>query len=376
MPSLAELRNVYWDRKSVRLVNGAEMELSADDWLPAAIPAASPTAARAMRVDFPSGETMRIRPASANDYPALPRELRLAVVLDRSRSMAAYAEEVEQTFAHLVNITPDIDVYLTASPLRGEPASRVRLQELDTSNIVYYGGQNAAELFAQFNELHTQQAYSAILILTDGTGYKLDGDEIAVSIPDAPVWMVHLGGDLPLGYDDATLQAIQASGGGVSGGIAQALERLAVALNSDAKSDVLDGYVWEQIDSDVPAVENEASLNSDDPFVAFAARRLILAEMYRQRDALDKLENLDHLHALAKAHSIVTPYSSMIVLVNTQQERLLDELEQDADRFLREHEDVGDTAANLDVTGVPEPEEWLLMALAAGLLAWYTLRKR
>ena len=48
-----------------------------------------------------------------------------------------------------------------------------------------------------------------------------------------------------------------------------------------------------------------------------------------------------------------------------------------ADRFQREVEDVGETAPDpVNVTGVPEPEEWLLLALAAALLAWYAYTRR
>jgi hypothetical protein len=70
---------------------------------------------------------------------------------------------------------------------------------------------------------------------------------------------------------------------------------------------------------------------------------------------------------------IVTPYSSMIVLVNERQEKLLDEMEERGDRFEREYEAVGETVPEsaFAVTGVPEPEEWLLLAVAAGMLVWY-----
>ena len=82
------------------------------------------------------------------------------------------------------------------------------------------------------------------------------------------------------------------------------------------------------------------------------------------------------LHAGAVNDSIVTPLSSMIVLVNAPQELLLDKLEAQDDRFQREHEDVGETIAAPPVAAVPEPEEWLLISLMAGLLVWYGRSKR
>ena len=55
------------------------------------------------------------------------------------------------------------------------------------------------------------------------------------------------------------------------------------------------------------------------------------------------------------------------------EERLLERLENRDDRFEREYEDVGETEQlpPMNVTGVPEPEEWLLIGLAAGMLVWY-----
>ncbi len=372
LPRLAEKRNVYWDDSSVRLVNGEPMAAGAEDWLPASVDATSPVRPAGHRVQFPSGETVVVHPALASDPTEFASGLRLAVVLDRSRSMAERADEVKVALARLSELAgPTTDLYLTASECRGEGPSLVSLGTFDPDAVMYYGGQNAAELLAQFDALHAGQEYDAILVLTDGSGYELSDGDTAVPIPDAPVWMVHLGDDFPLGYDDATLEAIQASGGGAAGSLEEALTRLAVAIegrnNGLPTHDLVDGYTW----LTVLAGESEGAA-TDDGFAPFAARRLILAEVERQRGEIDQLDTLDHLHDIAIENSIVTPYSSMIVLVDEQQERRLDELEEGEDRFEREYENVGETAESaLTVTGVPEPEEWLLLALAAGMLAWY-----
>ena len=67
----------------------------------------------------------------------------------------------------------------------------------------------------------------------------------------------------------------------------------------------------------------------------------------------------------------------MLVLVNAKQEDLLEKLNERDDRFAREVENIGQTAsANpFAVTGVPEPEEWLLLILAAIALAYVARRK-
>jgi putative PEP-CTERM system integral membrane protein len=181
--------------------------------------------------------------------------------------------------------------------------------------------------------------------------------------------MVHVDGRFPIGYDDATLQAIQASGGGTAGTVDEALTRL-LAVNGD----VINGYAFSVLPTDQVTGDYLTHAPSDD-FAALAARQFILNQMAQNRTTITDLATLDALHALAIEHSIVTPYSSMIVLVTEQQQRRLDALEEGDDRFEREFEDVGETE-QITVTGVPEPEEWLLIGLAAAMLGWFIYTSR
>ena len=372
LPYLAQKFNVYRDEDTVRLVNGSPMAADAETWLPESVAATMPATPTAHRVDFPGGRSVVARPVTRSDRPTADGDMRLAVVLDRSRSMFRLADEVATALAEVAT-WGTADVYLTASPYRGEAPSRADLAELDVDNILYYGGQNPAELLAQFAELHQGEVYDGILVLTDGRGYELGEAEVTVPVFETPVWMVHLGGRFPIGYDDDTLAAIQASGGGSAGSIAEAMTRLLAGDNSD----VADGYVWQVVDNDTAAAADAINHSPDDGFAALAARRVILAEMAANRGQLDDLTILDALHALAVEQSIVTPYSSMIVLVNMQQERMLAQLESQTDRFDREFEAVGETEMQpMTVTGVPEPHEWLLLALAAGMLGWFYWRQR
>jgi putative PEP-CTERM system integral membrane protein len=284
-----------------------------------------------------------------------------------------------------------LDVYLTASPYRGEQPSLVTLDTIDPDTILYFGGQNAAQLIAQFEALRStngDRQYDAVLLLTDGSGYELGESDIEVPVPPHPVWVVHLGGEIPLGYDDQTLEAIQVSGGGVAGDLDEALARMAVSLASPAAgqaviSDLLDGYLWTVLPtaeaaSAIPGGVQIQGHAADEPFAALAARRLILAEMQRHRGTIDQLETLDALHALAINYQIVTPYSSMIVLVAADQQRLLDQLSDLDDRYQREVENLGETTPRspLPLSGVPEPHEWLLLGLAVALLIYLVYTKR
>lgn len=370
LPRLAEKRNVYWDQATVRLVNGQPMVAEADNWLPASVLATSPTTPTAHRVDFGNGQSVIAYPVTAEALPAISPDLRLAVVLDRSLSMAEHALAVEVALDRLRELNLTVEVYLTASVYHGEAPSRLALAEVRADLLVYVGGQNAAELLAQYEALRGSEVYNAILVLTDGSGYELGPSTAPTPTVSAPVWMVHLDGEFPLGYDDMTLEIIQASGGGAAMSVDEALTRLLTTNGpGDARADVVDGYLWQTL----PTREAPEALE-DEAFIPLAARQLILSTLPNPRLAAERLEVLDALHALAREASIVTPYSSMIVLVTPQQEALLKEAEAGDDRFEREHEEVGETNP-LVVTGVPEPEEWLLLALAAMMLVIYAARK-
>jgi putative PEP-CTERM system integral membrane protein len=389
MPSLAVKRNVFWDRDTERLLNGSPMVVDEDAWLPTTVPAIEPVTPRAHYVLLPGNQLVMAVPVSQVSLPSLPGDLRVAVVLDRSRSMAEHADLVIEELSRLKELAgpgAEVDVYLTSSPYRGEDPSMVPLGDLDLDSIMYFGGQNAAQLLAQFEELRSGDVYDSVLVFTDGSGYELGESQVEVPVPSAPIWMVHLGSDIPLGYDDDTLASIQSSGGGVVGQLDDALTRLAVSLVPEGETsgeafvnrDLVDGYMWTVLPADGAGVPTIEPTLEEPGFNAFAARRLILSEMQRQRGRLDQLVTLDYLHVLAQEYGIVTPYSSMIVLVNEQQRQLLESLEGKADRFQREFEDLTDTVPSTPrpLTGVPEPHEWLLIGLAVVMLLWVASRQR
>jgi putative PEP-CTERM system integral membrane protein len=388
LPQLAEKRNVYWDSDSVLLINGRPTEREEDAWLPESVSATGPITQQVHRIELPGGRTVTAVPKQQVELPALPEDVRIAIVLDRSRSMAEYSPQVSEALAHLEQLTgPQSDIYLTSSPYRGEEPSLISLGYLDTEGLLYFGGQNPAELLAQFEELRAGRNYDAAVVLSDGGGYELGESQAELPPPSAPVWIIHLNSDIPLGYDDSTLEYIQASGGGVVGDVDQALERLALSIAAASgeaatraiSQDVLDGYVWTVQDSaQMSAAAAETAFAEDDGgFEPIAARHLVLAEMQDHRGQLDDLEVLDALHALAEDSSIVTPYSSMIVLVTEAQLARLEHLESASDRYDREYEAVGETTPinPLPLRGVPEPHEWLLLGLAAALLLYYAYRR-
>jgi putative PEP-CTERM system integral membrane protein len=88
---------------------------------------------------------------------------------------------------------------------------------------------------------------------------------------------------------------------------------------------------------------------------------------------MTQLDNLDAVHAVAKRNKIVTPYSSMLVLVNDRQRELLRQAEAAADRFDREVEDGQDELTDpnnpLNAVAVPEPGSVVgMVGMAIGLV--------
>lgn len=378
LPQLAFHRNIYWDRSTEREMNGREITGQISAWMPPPLAVNEPQQV-VRRADFANGLSVIAQPARQVDLPGLPPKVRLAVVLDRSRSMEMQAGRASEALSRLKELAEGgatIDVYLTASNFRGEPPSIAPIEAVAPLTILYFGGQNPADLLAQFNELSGERSYDGILVLTDGSAYELGPRQVELKVPQAPLWMVHLSADIPLGYDDPTLEAIQASGGGVVGSLDEALQRLAAGL-SRTNRDVLDGYVWTVLPT-AQAGSIVSQVSEQDGFTPLLARRLVLAEIHNQRGAITDVATLDALHALAQQYSLVTPYSSMIVLVNNQQKNRLEKLAQDDDRFQREYESMTNTTppAGSPLTGVPEPHEWVLIIAGSGLLAWLWRSKR
>lgn len=374
LPQLADERNVYWDASSKRSINGALFSGDEASWLPSTV-AGDPQTATTHEARFADGTLVSAIPETEIELAPQPEGLRLAAILDRSRSMGAARDQIKDSVTSLAANGAEVDIFLTAPEFHGEQPVMMPLEALKVEELEFFGGQNADELLAQYETLRGEQEYDAILVLSDGSGYKLGDGVEEMPVLDVPLWLVHVDGLYPLGYDDATLEAIQASGGGVASSVDEALRRLA-ARQLGGSADLVDGYLWQvSPPDDVLATLEGAVHEAGDPFAALAARRLILAAMQENKGDLSRLDILDRLHETAVEQSIITPYSSMIVLVDARQQKLLDKLAEEDDRFQRELEQIGETAPAVAIVGVPEPHEWLLIGLALAMLFWLLKEK-
>jgi putative PEP-CTERM system integral membrane protein len=361
LPQLNERRNVYWNRNTHRTIDGKSVAI-ADRWLPDSI-SADKSAPAVHQLTLPNGSNIIAKPFDRKSY-SLPQNKRLAIVLDGSYSMNAHRPELTKTIEWLqANILPhnQVDLYLTANTTA--QSKTLPLAGFKPDQAILYGSIEPQQMLTQFQTLSqaANLSYDAIVALTDRGSYELTADQDKTKSLPAPLWMVHLGG-LPLAYDDTTLSMIQHSGGSVSTEIKTVMQRIATLPSLGENTSLLsvvDNYAWFLSQAADPAAKP-----SDSGFDAIAARQWIT--QVSQSLKPDQLKELDAVHALAKRYNLVTPYSSMIVLVNDQQKQDLKNAEQGKDRFKRDVED--QQLPQSKVSATPEPAEWLLLAIVMVML--------
>ncbi|MEG4115268.1 MULTISPECIES: TIGR02921 family PEP-CTERM protein [unclassified Microcoleus] len=390
MPVLAEKRNIFWNQNTRRAIAGKEVKYSGKEaietWLPPFLSAAAQQPLTAQQAILPGGNIISAKPLADANY-SLPQGKKFAVILDTSRSMAAENKEVKETFEWLkANAEGKNAVDLYVASAAGMPPKFVGyVRNFDATKLTFYGKIQLKDMLQQFAQLRGDKSYDTVFVVSDRHSYELSDDrKLKLSI-SSPLWTVHLGG-LPPGYDDATLKAIQDSGGGVATDMKEAMQRVATtAASGKSTVSVVDGYVWsyaktpqsKKTAKSAPVAELKDTGNQG--FKPIAARQLITA-LSKQKSS-NQLTQLDAMHAVAKNFKVVTPYSSMIVLVNDTQREQLKAAEAKSDRFEREVESGKEelTKPNnpLNVSGVPEPEEWLLLAVGAiGLLVIFVRQRR
>jgi putative PEP-CTERM system integral membrane protein len=237
----------------------------------------------------------------------------------------------------------------------------VQSSSLNAQDLRPFGSLTAQSLMNQFLGIARSEDYDAVILLTDQGLY---GSETEIDKPlAAPLYFLHID-KAAAAYDDAILDAIYRSGGGVATSVKSLKQQLTF---NGPKARVVDDRLWtlkpNGLDVEIPAGSTQHS-----DLTALAARQIILMESFGKPPAI---ETLDKLHKLATTHDVVTPYSSMIVLVNEGQKEALKKESEADDRFDREGrsgEEVLSSPNNPLVSGVPEPHEWLLIFVSLLML--------
>ena len=374
LPKLAEKRNIYWTMHTKRIRDGKAKWFFPNTWLEDFAGKQGKSGQETYELNLQDGYKVAVQPLRRQDY-FLPQNKKYALILDTSYSMGKQKNEIIKSIHWWIENLElqsqnDVDLYITDD--YSDRAKRLdNFNGLNINKLTFYGSLQTDEMLKQFQTLRGHQDYDAVLLLTDEGSYELAKDKQEFPEMTSPLWMVHLGGQLPRAYTDATLQAIQNSNGGVATDLATVIKRLAT---EEAKAaSVVDGYSWTVSKSD-SAVTSHYGLEP------IAARQLAFNLGQKGRNQLS-LAELDIIHQVAKHHAIVTPYSSMIVLVNDQQREQLKAAEAKSDRFDREVE-TGVEQLNTpfnpfesnQVSGVPEPDVWMLLGIVT--LAFFLIFQR
>lgn len=364
LPQVSEARNVFWTEQTERFRDGEPVE-GFEHWLEAYRPRSNTAAPQTHQTTL-NGYQVTAEPLKGQETANYAGQ-RLAIALDTSYSMAQQRAALQEALAALKAQglgSEHVDLYLTAAP--GIEPRRADLETLDKLDATaFYGTLQLKTMVRQFDELRQGQDYDGLILLSDQGSYELADDQGDLPDLGMPIWAVHVGG-YPIAYDDQILAAMQASGGGSTDSIPAALNQLATDVPGVQH---LDGYRWQL----APVGENPTTTA---PEFAPLAARFLIHQLSRETDTTEPTQ-LDQLHNIATTTAIVTPYSSMIVLVNDEQRELLRQAEADDSRFDRTVEDGSEALqappSVTGVTAVPEPGTWLGALLVT---AWLISHRR
>ncbi|AUI87937.1 hypothetical protein BS333_16255 [Vibrio azureus] len=361
LPNLLEKRNVYWDDESQRSLNGIEFENGLAWMPPLKGTPANFTTMEAGTISSADGSSDKIT-ASILNKKLESAPVSAAVLIDSSYSMHKKKAVLPKALDFLKEHTKNLDVYV--HPVNEELTS---LSNMD--DVTYYGLLTDSDLWNRAAHVSMSSDYDVVFVLTDQGSYELSKDKPKLNkAVGGNIWFVHMD-QLAPAYEDSVMRELMRHGGAAST-VEEAWQQYLLNASLLPSHHVENGILWDF----GSCYKNSESLMVNVKSNPVAAAKLIdhLARCQQQKGSLSFLDNL---HSIAKSNHVVTPYSSMIVLINDRQKEELKKAEQEKDRFDRPVDSGVETLSkpgDLLVSGVPEPEEWLLIIIACALL--YRLR--
>ncbi|MBA4366383.1 MAG: hypothetical protein C0403_01950 [Desulfobacterium sp.] len=365
-PDLLEKRNVYWTDKTKRSLNGTSFS-QATAWMPDNANILQPADGE---IEVPmKGEDYIIsaRPTFSELLKHADNE-KIAILIDTSYSMRLKQREIADTIDWLQKQKPAISADVFVSPVH-EQLKEISASARDLSQITFFGFLSDSDLWNQASSLQAQESYGAVFVLSDQGSYELAHDKPALMDGKSPVWFVHLG-QLAPAYEDNVMYKLLLSHGGVTTKFEEAYQQFLMQRNITPSQRIHGETLWDFTEQPAKA-EGQIAIAKN----PIAAKMLI--DYLASKQPTPTLEVLDAIHQIAIKQSIVTPYSSMIVLVNDQQKEQLKKAELEKDRFDRVVDKGVENLTkpgNTMVSAVPEPETWMLLGLS--LLFLYVLVKR
>lgn len=418
LPKLLEKRNVYWDNSSSLTVNGKIYQRPEDDgkdlWLPMTIAAqsATPLVDTIRQISLNETEILQVhiearkqqKPQEMISDQVLINDQSIAILIDTSFSMTKIKHSLKSTLQQLKGLLlekPGLEIDFYAI---GYSVKKINnIQDWIVSEPAFFGHNTTANQLRQWQQfVNDSKHYKAILLLTDQGNYESrekPGNVMTKTInKETALWILHLGNEPAYAYADKLLESIYHSGGGVGYVLNDVIERISWKQQRTLNqlSNISQNYIWSYEVLDKPDVfsEQQSALS------AIIAHQWISADFnrrFKQRanqgsnqgsnqpasnktQSNSQTEHLDGLHHLAKKNSVVSPFSSMIVLVNKRQEEELEKLSKEKDRFKRDIDQGKKSIVKgndlFSVSSVPEPEEWALIIVVMFILSAVSYKKR
>ena len=368
LPRLIEKRNVYWDFRSRRLLDGAS--LSEELWLPERAEVQRDLPSRIRRTVVDDGVELRATPLADANLTRNPSP-KVALVLETSYSMGKLQNQL-QALQTALRKNPATSSFAWDYYRLGSRDARVDSPEaLFSPETLFFGSVDAAEILSRFDALREDRNYDAVVILTDRSSFKEVEREGEFPASREPVWFYLVDGEPPRVTGDGLMRHLIASGGGLETDWEQLTLRLGLA-DAEEVVTVADGTVWTVHATDaLPVRENG--------FDDLAVKQYLQYLMTPSGEGGPRGDILK-IHTLAGEYEIVSPYSSMLVLVTQGQRNMLKDAEKSPDRFLRDMETgqeiLNEPAKPFEVSAVPEPEEWALILIVLTLVLHRLYRNR
>jgi putative PEP-CTERM system integral membrane protein len=381
-PELLEKRNIYWSDKSKRILNTLG-SYKTDAWMPNWSVNLPSTTNKFKAIFKEEGYLISARKAPLRLLKPTA-DIKIAVLIDTSYSMRRKKKRIADSLNWLQKNYPEVESNLFVVPFGDkQKESPQNISSQDVSKLTFFGFLSYDDLWDIACSLQAKKYYDSVFILSDQGSYELEGDEdfyeyeknkfvfkeLARSI--SPVWFVHLDRLTPA-YKDDVMEELLLSKGGIAVTLKDAYEQFLIRKNISLNQRLHGRIVW-----DFSEFESERDLPNSASNLAIPAKMLI--DYLASQESTLTLKSLDKIHQIAKRESVVTPYSSMIVLVNNEQKEQLKKAEAEKDRFNRAVdkgvEDLSNPSNPL-VSAVPEPETWMLLILSLLFLTALVRRGR
>ncbi|MDD1443886.1 TIGR02921 family PEP-CTERM protein, partial [Dolichospermum sp. ST_sed3] len=372
LPKLLEKRNVYWSSKTKLTINGENIKKSRKStWFP-----------NNFKVDNEMNEITEFNAlidnvnVKAKKFDQLTVDIsgNYAILIDNSYSMNSKKEYISKSIDYLKSLKNfTYDIYIQEN----QAFDVKKNNEFKLDDLIYFGNIDIYKLLSNFQENNPAIKYDGLIVLTDKGSYEISKDQKKSLTFDFPIHLVHLNNDLPSSYEDKLYETIQKSNGYIKGSIEDLMKYLSFIKNNNENVRFDGQYIWEfnEINQN-----EEVKFNTTKEFENIAVKQYI--NYLVKKIDMNNIENIDKIHNLCKTYSIVSQYSSMIVLVDDRQKKLLKEAESKSDRFDREVETGKENMTKpfnpfkSSVNGVPEPEQWLLIIVVLIFIIFNEFKKR